>query len=161
MSVQSFYFPRLEPSHRKQVINLFHQIENDPTARHFHPHPFTDEYAIKICNYKGFNIYLGMFLESQMIGYGMLRGWDAGYQIPSLGIYISPEFRGQRISNIFMSEIHAIARKNRATRVRLKVYPSNIAAIKLYESFGYKFEPQKNKQLIGYYDLTSDKRIKL
>jgi len=50
--------------------------------------------------------------------------------------------------------LHAAARLRNASRVRLKVYPQNERARRLYESMGYSFEcePQSG-QLVGYVTL--------
>lgn len=138
-----------------QVAVLFETIQNDPDANRFHPHPFNEEYAARITNYNGQDIYLGAFEDGELIGYGMLRGWDAGYQIPSLGIYLAPRARGRGMSMVFMNSLHQHAREIGATRIRLKVYPENIRAVRLYGRMGYIFTSEEDGQLIGYFDLVT------
>lgn len=153
-----FHLCRLEPIHTKQVSIFFSLIENDPSAQHFHPHPFTKDYAKIITNYQGKDLYLGLFEVNNMIGYGILRGWDAGYEIPSLGVYVSSKYRGQGISKFFLSEMHTMARNKGAVKIRLKVYSENIIAKNLYKAIGYKFNYTQNNQLVGYYSLTNRKK---
>lgn len=138
-----------------QLSLLFEIIANDSSAVNFHPHPFTKEQAIIISSYQDMDIYLGAFVDDELSGYGMLRGWDSGFQIPSLGIYLSPSARGRGFAGIFMSELHHYAHENGAHRVRLKVYPSNAAALIIYKRMGYTFETEEEGQLVGYINLHS------
>jgi ribosomal protein S18 acetylase RimI-like enzyme len=146
---------RIGPENIKQLSRLFSIIQNDPAALHFHPHLFNENDALTIATYKGRDLYLGAFRNGDLIGYGMLRGWDEGYTIPALGIYFEPDARGKGYAAIFMSELHRQARENGATRVRLKVYPSNAAAVKLYRRLGYEFNTEENGQLVGLFNLIS------
>ena len=149
----SLFIFRLLPKHLADLSKIFSAISCDPTARNFHPHSFTVEYAKNIVAYQGRDLYLGAFDTSGMIGYGMLRGWDAGYEVPSLGIYLVPTSRGRGLSKTFMSEMHSHAFENGALRIRLKVYSTNVAARRLYEQLGYIFEPEEAGQLVGYLNL--------
>ena len=78
-----------------------------------------------------------------------MRGWDEGYEVPFLGIVISSKNRGKGLGKLLMQFLHDMARKRNAQVIKLKVYNDNNAAIKLYKSFGYKFECWNDKQLIG------------
>jgi ribosomal protein S18 acetylase RimI-like enzyme len=82
----------------------------------------------------------------------MLRGWDEGYEVPSLGIAVLASARGTGLGRTFMQFLHSAARLQGAPRVRLKVYPENAAAWRLYESLGYCFEPGADHQLLGIYE---------
>jgi ribosomal protein S18 acetylase RimI-like enzyme len=81
----------------------------------------------------------------------MLRGFDQGYDIPSLAIIIHPEYRQMGLGMLLMSFLHAEARIRKVSRVRLKVYPHNTAACNLYKQVGYNFSGKEGDQLIGYY----------
>src|SRR5690242_21202213 len=95
-----------------------------------------------------------MVLDNHVIGYGMLRGWDEGYAIPSLGIAIDPEVRGRGHSRVLMNFLRDVAKQRGAERIRLKVDPQNQSAAELYRSLGYVLEPQPDGQLIGFLELT-------
>src|SRR5260370_17907272 len=75
----------------------------DPASEHFHPHPFTASEARARAHYVGQDLYALMTFSGEVLGYGMLRGWDEGYSIPSLGIYISPGHRGTGASRLLMN----------------------------------------------------------
>ena len=89
-----------------------------------------------------------------VIGYGMLRGWDAGYNVPSLGIIVAPQSRGTGLGGLLMHYMHHLAKIRGAVRVRLKVYPENEAALSIYRKIGYVFdETLEQNQYVGYYVL--------
>jgi len=68
----------------------------------------------------------------------MLRGWDEGFEIPSFGILIDHHYRGlglgKQIAEFGISE----ARDLGCPGIRLSVYASNVQAVKLYLSLGYR-----------------------
>ncbi len=88
-----------------------------------------------------------------MAGYGMLRGWDEGYEIPSLGIAILPGYQRKGLGRLLMTHLHEVARQRGAKRIRLKVYARNAAAVSLYSSLGYKLEPIDGGQYLGVLDV--------
>jgi [ribosomal protein S18]-alanine N-acetyltransferase len=116
----------------------------------FHPHPFTDEQAKLLTHYSGKDLYY-LFVDGvDILAYGMLRGWDEGYDVPSLGIVVHPDARGQGVGEVFMHFLHSAARKKGARKIMLKVYKENAAAYKLYLKLGYQFDGEEQKgQLVG------------
>ena len=144
---------RLSPDHFEAVANLFAAFAADPTASRFHPHEFSAAEALKIANHTGLDIYLGMWVDGALQGYGMLRGFDAGFAVPSLGIYVCPPARGTGHARALMLALHDAARAAGAHQVRLKVYPDNTRAIGLYESLGYRFVAEEAGQRVGLIDL--------
>jgi ribosomal protein S18 acetylase RimI-like enzyme len=122
--------------------------------RTFHPHPFTAAAAAERARYEGADVYCVAVAGETVLAYGMLRGWDEGYEIPSLGIAIHPEARGLGLGRAMMAYLHAEARRRGAPKIRLKVYPDNATAVSLYRSFGYGFSSQLEAgQLVAYKDL--------
>jgi len=84
------------------------------------------------------------------LAYGILRGWDQGYEIPSLGIAVHPEARGGKLGELMMHFLHSAARRKGARQVRLKVYGKNVSARNLYIKLGYKFDTvEEGGQLVG------------
>lgn len=149
-SGNSFCVSRLVPTDFSKILNLFAIIKDDSEAKNFHPHAFNQEQAYIVTNYTGIDYYLGFFENDEIIGYGLLRGWDAGFNIPSLGIYIRPDSRGKGLSIKFMKALHEIAQKMHAPLIRLKVYPENISALNLYKKMGYVFQNQEDGQFVGH-----------
>jgi len=133
---------------------FFERLRAQEIDKFFHPHPLTAEEAPKRAAYHGRDFY-GVFMEgTAVVGYGMLRGWDEGYQVPSLGIVIDPAAQGRGYGRLLMESLHATARQRGASRIRLKVYPDNTRAVALYRSMGYVFQAEEGGQLIGFLELT-------
>lgn len=138
---------------KQQLINFLSDLEKDGENKYFYPHSFTDEALDGVVQYTGKDSYYILIEEDIVLGYGLLRGWDEGYKIPSLGIAIHSSVRGTGLGTMFMHFLHAAARRNGATQVRLRVSPDNAKAIKLYKGMGYKFETKESKYLVGIFDL--------
>jgi ribosomal protein S18 acetylase RimI-like enzyme len=146
---------RLKPVLTSALAELFAEIYAAGDDRKFHPHPFTAAEAARLCSYEGPDIYAAMVVGDRVAGYGMLRGWEAGFAIPSLGIAISPSFRGRSLGRLMMLHLHAAAAVRGAEKVRLKVYRDNEPAKKLYESLGYVFDSEEGPQLVGHIRLAA------
>jgi len=146
---------RLRPEHVEAVSAMFEDIAADRTAHRFHPHAFDHDNAIRVCSGAGSDLYFGLWVRGKPCGYGMLRGWDEGFDVPSLGIWVSPELRGTGAAKALMSFLHLAARLSGSTRIRLKVHPDNPRAITLYRSFGYRFSErlESDGQMLGMLDL--------
>ena len=137
----------------KSLIDFFSLIKEQGDDLYFHPHPFTKEEAQQRANYQGQDLYCLLVKDKRILAYGMLRGWDEGYQIPSLGICLHPEIRGLGFGKLFMQLLHAAAKRRGSKKIRLTVDSQNHKAISLYQNLGYIFEDREAKQLVGYYDL--------
>jgi len=143
----------LEASLAGPLARFFEAIQASGDDRLFHPHPFSAEEAQRRASYQGADLYYVLLQGEQVLGYGMLRGWDEGYAIPSLGIIIDRAARGAGLGLLLMQFLHAAARLRGAGKIRLKVYPDNTAAVALYRRLGYRFEGEEAGQWVGYFDL--------
>lgn len=131
------------------LTEFFECLNDHKDNLFFHPHPLTHEEAVKIANYEGDDLYYVLISDKKIMGYAILRGWDEGYEIPSLGIVIHYKFRGRRLGETFMNFLHSAARLKGAAKIRLKVYPDNAVAINLYKNLGYTFQDESDGQLVG------------
>lgn len=143
----------LEPHDAEALGELFAELREDPNSIHFHPHPFTPEHAGRIAVRTGIkeDQYFGAFLHGVLIGYGMLRGWDEGYVVPSFGVAVRIGNRGSGVGRRLLRHAISVARGRRAPRVMLKVHPANADAKHLYETEGFQFDavPVEGGQLEG------------
>lgn len=140
----------------EMLSNLFNLIVKSGENKIFHPHVFTDEMARIICSNNKLDAYFGAFNQSSIVGYGMLRGWDEGYDAPALGIYVTKEYRGTGLSRNLMQHLHDYAMYRQAKSVILKVYGENCKAVSLYKSLGYRFESEKDGQLCARFNIKSE-----
>jgi ribosomal-protein-alanine N-acetyltransferase len=144
-------------SHVDALTRFFALLTKRGVDKVFHPHPFTVEAARERASYKGNDLYFVVLELGEVLGYGMLRGWDEGYQVPSLGIAIHPDFQGQGLGRLLMQFLCVMAARRGAEKIRLRVSEKNYAAVKLYRSLGFEFAPQEDgRDLIGFLALDRD-----
>ncbi len=127
----------------------------------FHPHPFDAATAERLCAYRGKDWYaigvVGAQRQWSMAGYIMLRGWDEGFLIPSLGICVHPNWQGLGLGRLLTQAAISVARLRKSPAVRLKVYPANARALGLYRSLGFLFSGESERgQLVGFLSLDPD-----
>jgi ribosomal protein S18 acetylase RimI-like enzyme len=119
----------------------------------FHPHPLTPAAARSIARRTGLDVYMVATIGDQVVGYGMLRGWDDGFAAPSLGVAVHPAHRGHGLGRRIMDELHGIARSRGSDRVRLTVAANHVAARSLYESLGYRFDTGADGRMVGWLEI--------
>jgi [ribosomal protein S18]-alanine N-acetyltransferase len=143
----------VRPEHAGALACFFERLRAYEIEKFFHPHPLTVDEATRRAAYRGLDFYCVLAQDTKVVGYGMLRGWDDCYQVPSLGIVIDPSVQGRGYGRLLMEFLHTTARQRGASRIRLKVYPDNLKAVRLYRSLGYEFQGPENDQLIGILNL--------
>jgi ribosomal protein S18 acetylase RimI-like enzyme len=148
--MRSLEFRRLEPSLAGAFGRFLLALGESGAGEHFHPHPLTAEEAQRLAAYDGQDLYYVISDGETILGYGMLRGWDEGFDVPSLGIAIHPSTQGSGLGRAFMYFLHAAARARAAKRIRLKVHRTNARAQRLYTDLGYEFTGEQDNQLVGY-----------
>jgi len=85
-----------------------------------------------------------------MGGLLMLRGFDEGYAIPALGLYIAQEYSGKGLGLLAVSYALVWCRLNAIGTVMLKVHASNTRARSLYEGLGFEYKylcPQSGQRV--------------
>lgn len=148
---------RLAPRHVHDLVAFLTRLAEAGDGRLFHPHPFTHEAVDSLAApARGDEYHVWTAgRDGPVVAYGMLRGWEEGYTVPSLGIAVDPQWRGQGIGRRLVTHLHVIAAARGAATVRLKVYRSNTAAIALYRSFGYEFRPFSDEEWLGLVNLSA------
>jgi RimJ/RimL family protein N-acetyltransferase len=73
------------------------------------------------------DVYAGLFWGEKLICVYMLRGWDAGYAVPTFGLIVDAEHRGQRVLTVALEAAKLTARLKGADRLMVKVHPDNEA----------------------------------
>jgi ribosomal protein S18 acetylase RimI-like enzyme len=146
-------FLPLAPDRTEPLIEFFATVTSAGIDRVFHPHPFDAAEARCRTSYIGRDEYHIGEHRGSIVAYGMLRGWDEGYVVPSLGIVVHPDWQGCGIGRRMMEYLHDVARRRGAAHVRLKVYPDNEAALSLYERLGYDFAETQQGQRVGVFTL--------
>ena len=136
-----------------KYLNIFyiiklHEFLKNNDEKYFKPHKFN--YLTLIKNVFNKDVFIIQLIENDIVGYGMLRGWEEGYNIPILGIMIDKEHRGMGLSKSLMDNLHWIAKLMGSKKVMLKVFKNNDIAVNLYKKCNYEFSEYDNKLLVGY-----------
>ncbi len=141
-----------------QLLEFGEAIKMQGDDYYFSPHPFTEDVLRKLAHCPGKDLYYLMISNDCIMGYGFLRGWEEGYEIPSLGIAIQPKAQCAGLGKYFMSFLHDMASRMGAEKVRLRVRKDNEKAIILYKKLNYCLEEDiKNTEyLIGFRDLVRE-----
>lgn len=107
-------------------------------TRHFQPFPF-DAISLRktICQVKR-DRFWGIFVDSALAGFFMLRGFDAGFLIPSYGVYISKPFSRKGLSTFALQFVLSWCRLQSIRTLMLKCHPGNRRALKLYRAYGFE-----------------------
>jgi RimJ/RimL family protein N-acetyltransferase len=120
------------------LSQFFSKNDIHEVTKHFHPFPLNEESALRITNTVHLDRYYGAFLESQLIGFCMLRGWDEGFQTPSFGILVDVDYRNHGLGGRLLDFALREAFRLRCPSVRLSVFTGNAVAIRLYQSKGFR-----------------------
>lgn len=150
MTLTNLAVRQLEASDGDGLADLFSAFARANYESMFHPHPFDRDTAYRIAGYMGLDYYCCAWNAGTAVAYGMLRGFDAGFAVPSLGIATHPDHRGIGLAKAVIANLHQTALSRGASSIRLKVYPNNGAAKSLYDRFGYIFSGEVDQgQLIA------------
>jgi [ribosomal protein S18]-alanine N-acetyltransferase len=152
-SLNAFQLSPVRPEMSSALGDFFERLSSAGDDRQFHPHPLTRREAQRIARLAGDDVYLVVIDGDRVVAYGILRGWDEGFAVPSLGIAVDSSRRGKGLGRQLMTALHAAARERGAKQVRLKVYPDNQTALELYRSLGYRFGRKEGGQLVGMLEL--------
>lgn len=143
----------LGPAWKAPLKAFLDALERSGDHARFQPHPFTDEAVERLLRYQGKDFYCVMTEGEHVLAYGILRGWDEGYEVPSLGIAVHPDARHAGLGRAMMEFLHGTARERGAKRVRLRVLEDNAPAIALYRQLGYRFGAKEERFLVGFLEL--------
>lgn len=105
--------------------------------------PLSGKEAERIAHHTGKDKYFLLSMNDTPVGFWMLRGWDEGFSVPSLGLFVDFEHQGKGFGRSIVREASRICKDLGCGAIRLSVYPQNKGAIGLYLSEGYI--PQESK----------------
>ena len=122
-----------------EALALFLEENDRPEIkRQFHPFPLTSQTARQIASAGQLDRYYVTIVNGKIVGLCMLRGWDEGFEIPSFGVLVDHRHQGLGLSRQMTEFAIAEARRLSCHTIRLSVYASNIRAVQLYESLGFR-----------------------
>ena len=136
------------------LLSALLQAQSSEYLRYFTPFQFDEATLTALLNCAKQDIFMGLFWDDRLAGFFMLRGWDAGYAIPSYGVAIGEQFRNWGLGRLTLELSKVICRLHGAPRLMLKVHPDNGPAKHLYETAGFVQTgvDSKNDNLIYHFD---------
>ena len=150
---------RIKPKNLEVLAGFFNEVNIPEYTRDFSPHPFNAGNAARVCNYTGRDLYYAVLIDGRkMIGYGMLRGWDEGYEIPSVGLCVLKKYHGIGLGKLLLNFLETVAGLSGCSKVMLKVKKNNKVARKLYDSQKYVFKEYNQDFIIGHKDLKGERK---
>ena len=129
---------KTKPQLESALADFFRRINSKEIVEKFSPHEFNDEQAHLLCHFSGKDQYFLTTCRDQVVGYGMLRGWDEGYPVPSLGLCVDPQFQGFGLGVLMMQHLISVAKVLSSEKIILKVKKNNESAIRLYQKMGFE-----------------------
>jgi GNAT superfamily N-acetyltransferase len=151
-SLPGLTFCEIEAAHYQSLSSFLKENDVPAIVRTFNPFPMNDDTARRISLSSRRDHYYGAFLEGRMVGLSMLRGWDEGYAVPSFGILVDHRFHnkgiGSRLTDFTIAEADDLC----CERVRLSVFASNPAAIRVYAAKGFVESHREAVLLAGFPD---------
>lgn len=142
------------PTWEPAIADMLDELRANGDERWFHPFPLDAGSARSIVSANGRDRYLIAVEGSSVLALGMLRGWDEGYDTPSLGIAVSPRTQGRGLGRVLMLHLHEEARRAGSRQIRLTVDRANVRAVALYRSLGYVFSEDSDGRYLGFKDLS-------
>ncbi len=144
----------LQPEQASILSALILNAPKDHT-KYFTPFSFEENSLKIIINDAVNDKFFGIFINDELVGFYMLRGFDDGYKVPSYGVWISDKFSRLGLSTLTLHHAIAFCKINGLKKIMLKVHPENIFAKNIYETFSFKQEgiDPKNSNLIYYKSL--------
>jgi RimJ/RimL family protein N-acetyltransferase len=81
--------------------------------------------------------YFALFWDGHVAGLAMLRGFDAGFSVPSFGVWVAHAFSGRGLARTALSHCIARCRALGCQELMLKVHPANRRAWRIYADSGF------------------------
>ncbi|GGY15848.1 hypothetical protein GCM10008098_03690 [Rhodanobacter panaciterrae] len=133
------------------LARFFAALDEEGDDAFFHPHRWDKSTLRSLARNAGTDLYY-LFVQSRnVLAYGLLRGWDEGYVIPSLGIAVHPAARSAGLGSLMMEYLEVMSRHRGAPAVRLRVHKVNVHACRMYMRRGYRLTPDEGDErlLVG------------
>lgn len=137
MNPKTLEIKKLITDNTKELAQLLQSADED-YSQYFIPFTFDDETILRIISNAIKDQYYGIFVDSKLAGFYMLRGLDEGYSIPSYGVWISEKYANRGLSTFSLQHAISFCKLNSIKKLMLKVHPENQAAKHIYEKYGFK-----------------------
>ncbi len=123
----------LGPRDEDALAGLFRANNRPEVRRYFDPFPLTDATARRLVTYEGRDKHWGMWVNDELAGLLMVRGWDGGHPHPTLGALIDRRFRGGGLVHSALELVIAELRAMGEPVLRAQFHEDNWATFRAVE----------------------------
>ena len=109
------------------AIAAFMRLQSAEYLRFFYAFGSDESAIAEMLSASKMDIYSGVFWQADLAGIFMLRGWDAGYEVPSFGVLIDEKYRGGAFMRLTLDTAKLICRLSGAKRLMAKIHPDNVS----------------------------------
>lgn len=109
------------------AISVFMRSQPPEYLRFFYAFGSDESAVAEILSAKKADVYSGVFWRENLVGIFFLRGWDAGFEIPSFGVLIDDKFRGGAFLRLTLDTAKLISRLSGAKKLMAKIHPDNVS----------------------------------
>jgi hypothetical protein len=110
-----------------EVVSSLLRAQPPQYARFFYAFGFGEEEIARVLARRKRDVYSGIFWRGELACFFMLRGWDAGYEVPSFGVLVDVKHRGRAFMRISLDVSKLICRLSGAPRLMAKIHPDNVS----------------------------------
>jgi len=129
-----------------RIVKFFADSNVAEVTETFRAFDLSQEQATWLANYSGKDSYFLAVSNGEIAGFGMLRGWDEGYAIPSLGLFVSPAHQGKGIGKAIMNHLTETSIERSCEKIRLTVDAVNEKAVALYKAQQYEIDSEQSDE---------------
>lgn len=134
---KSLLIRQLEPPDAG-ILSKFMRSQSPEYLRFFYAFDADESALGELLSAAEKDVYSGVFWQSDLVGVFFLRGWDAGYEMPSFGVLIDEKRRGKAFLSLTVDAAKLICKMSGINRYMVKIHPENA--------------PLANVQKMGFYE---------
>jgi len=144
----------LDPADAPAVAALLAGQAED-YLRFFHVMGQDEQVVRQILEERQRDLYSGIYWQAELICVFFLRGWDAGFEIPSFGLVVDAVHRGHHVVSVAVEASKLSARLAGAQRMMIKVHPENDAGTTAAQRLGFaeSHEEPDTGNIVSYMEL--------
>ncbi len=133
---KSLLIRQLEPPDAG-ILSNFMRSQSPEYLRFFYAFDADESALSELLSAAEKDVYSGVFWQSDLVGVFFLRGLDAGYELPSLGVLVDNKYRGKSILPLMIDSAKMIVRLSGAGRIIAKSHSDN-AGLKNLVAMGFR-----------------------
>ena len=113
-----------------QVLSSLLMAQPPEYTRFFYAFSFAADHIAKMLAERGKDVYMGLLWQDELVCFFMLRGWNEGYEVPTLGTFVAEPYRGYGFMQLTVELTKVICKLRGVSRVMYKSHPDNAPAKK-------------------------------